>query len=90
MEPGRRTGYKYRQRFVDSGVLLSSSHQPSHIINHLSSSPPHTSNPQTTPHKIIMDFVKNTVDKKLNKDAQPGDSVEQTADTSVNQGTNHS
>lgn len=34
-----------------------------------------------------MDFVKDTVDSKLNKDAQPGNNIERTADNSVNQGT---
>lgn len=33
-----------------------------------------------------MDFVKDTVENKMNKDAQPGNSVESTADGAANQG----
>lgn len=33
-----------------------------------------------------MDFIKDTVSNKMDKDAQPGNSVEQTADNSANQG----
>ena len=34
----------------------------------------------------LLDKAKGALDKKLNKDAQPGDQVESTADSSVNNG----
>lgn len=35
----------------------------------------------------LMDKVEGVADNKLNQDAQPGDSVERTADSDVNNGT---
>lgn len=34
-----------------------------------------------------MDAIKNQVNNKLNKDSQPGNGVEASADNNVNQGT---
>lgn len=36
-----------------------------------------------------MDFVKDTVGKKMGKDAQPGNQVEGRADNAANQGTRY-
>lgn len=36
-----------------------------------------------------MDFIKNTVDNKMKKDAQPGNSFEGAADNAANQGMNN-
>lgn len=35
----------------------------------------------------LMDKVEGAADNKLNQDAQPGDSVERSADSDVNNGT---
>jgi hypothetical protein len=34
-----------------------------------------------------MDMIKGAINNKLNKDSQPGDAVEASADNSVNQGS---
>lgn len=41
------------------------------------------------PPSLNMDAIKNAAENKLNKDSQPGDGVERSADTAVDQRTNH-